>query len=365
MIDRSAIRGAVSNAATAAFGNVPLRAWEAIFPKDIIALCYHMVSDEDLAHMRLYDYKTSQQFETDVRFAKARAVSYQDLLHNRIANKSVAANSFLFTFDDGFVECFSVIRPILLRHAVDAAFFVVTDYLDDRDNFFECTLSLLLETLEKASPSRIQEFLDAHVTLNLADTVRQSRAELAAKRLKSARFSGQADALRARAAAIVLGLDFGDRAEIESSCRILQVDPRAYAATKQIFMSRDHVRQLARDGFTIGSHARQHRLLEYKSIGEIEEEIVASCEEVQRITGQARVPFAFPYRGIHVDRAGIADIMRRNPIVELVFDSGYLRRDPSYIVNRVFNDEPSHSPGSNVPGVLQEAWSRPSAWFRP
>jgi hypothetical protein len=61
----------------------------------------------------------------------------------------------------------------------------------------------------------------------------------------------------------------------------------------------------------------------------------------------------------------IAGIMERNPVVELVFDSGCLRSDPRFIVNRVFNDVPGHGSESNTDRVLREAWSVPSAWFRP
>ena len=358
MIARTSIRGAITSAARTVFRNVPVGAWERIFPKDVIALCYHMVSDERLPHMRLYDYKSSHEFERDVLFAKSRSISYDELLKIRTTDKKASAHRFFFTFDDGFAECYTVIRPILLRHSVDAAFFVVTDYLDDREPFVECRLSLLLEQIERADDERLAAVSSAVREFAIVG----DREETAEKRMATARFTSGGNALRVQAARAVLGLEADDRSALEACGRILGVGGTADG--RQIFLSREQVRQLSNDGFTIVSHARQHRLLEYRGIGEIEDEIVASCEEVRRITGQSHVPFAFPYRGVNVDRQKIAEIMSRHPWIELIFDSGYMRRDPPFIVNRVFNDTPSTDAESNIPGVLREAWSSPSAWHR-
>jgi peptidoglycan/xylan/chitin deacetylase (PgdA/CDA1 family) len=262
-----------------------------------------------------------------VLFAKSRSISYDELLKIRTTDKRGSAHRFFFTFDDGFAECYTVIRPILLRHAVDAAFFVVTDYLDDREPFVECRLSLLLEQIERVGEERLHAVLGAVRELAVAG----ARERTAAKRMATARFSSGGTALRVEAASAVLGLEADDRSALDECDRILGIADTP--ESRQIFLSREQVRQLSNDGFTIRLHARQHRLLEYRGIGEIVDEIVASCEEIRRITGQSCVPFAFPYRGVNVDREKIAGIMRRHPWIELIFDSVYMRRHSRFIVN--------------------------------
>src|SRR5438270_5700358 len=99
--------------ARGALEQVPLGVWQRLFPKDVIALGYHIVSDEDLPHLKYYRYKNSAQFEADVAFVTKRfqIVSYEEVAAHRLRGIPLPPQSFLFTFDDGFAECYDVIRP--------------------------------------------------------------------------------------------------------------------------------------------------------------------------------------------------------------------------------------------------------------
>jgi peptidoglycan/xylan/chitin deacetylase (PgdA/CDA1 family) len=359
MIASRRLRDRVNGLTRRTFSPLPLNFWERAFPKDLIALCYHMVSDEDLQHFALYPYKTAAQFEADVRYARSRAVRYRDVVASRTGGTPLPLNSVLFTFDDGMAECFGVIRPILQRHGVDGVFFVTTDYLDERKPFLECTISRCLSAAAAAPLDTVRSAL-AQVAIEDMPASDSERSITALKRLQSVRLPrGQPE--RRKLFLWLLGLREQDRVEIDRACDLLGID--GMARTKY-FMSREEVGALAADGFTVGAHGLTHRSLEGLETREIEREVVASCEAVREITGQARVPFAFPYSGLAVDRAAIGEIVRRNPLVELVFDSGCLRRDPSFIVNRVFVDTPASAAASNLSATLRQAWSIPSAWFR-
>ncbi len=350
------LRARVNSVARTALGPLPLGFWERTFPKDLLALCYHVVSDDDVPHLKLYGYKNRRQFEADVRFARDRAVTYRRLREHRLGGAALPRNSILFTFDDGLAQCYDVIRPILLRERVDGVFFVTTDYLDDAEPFYECALSLCLDAAARAP---------LQVLATLAASTRNAAAlERGMRRLQSIRHPvGDGDPRRPFYAWL-LSLDESDGADLARACTALGVDVAAYAARNPIFMSREQVRRLAADGFTVGAHGRKHRSLEDCDPVSIEREIVESCRVVSALTGQTRVPFAFPYSGVNIDRNSIAGIVERNEVVDLVFDSGCLRRDPRFIINRVFADAPSTAGGSNIPATLRGAWSVPSAWFR-
>lgn len=366
MISRQSFRARANAIARNTLSPLPLAFWESAFPKDLIALCYHVVSDADLPHLQLYPYKNSEQFEADVVFARNRALTYRQVANCRTHGTPLPNNGILFTFDDGLVQCYDVIRPILERHGVDGVFFVTTDYLDDRETFFECALSLCLTAISALDGSRIDAVLDrlsCQPSFVRADPERETRSN---GRLTATRLEIGDGAERRRLFAYAFGLNESDDA-LAGLCDALDIDAAAYARRTPMFMSSDAVRDLSADGFTIGAHGRKHRSLETASAEDLEREIVASCEAVAAITGQARVPFAFPYSGLGIDRIRLADIVRRNPIVELIFDSGCLRNDPKFIVNRVFTDAPTIDTGtrSNVPSALRDAWSVPSAWHRP
>ena len=69
------LRGA-KRTAKSVLGSIPAGVWQRVFPKDVLALGYHVVSDEDLPHLKLYPYKNARHFENDVVFARAGAFLY-------------------------------------------------------------------------------------------------------------------------------------------------------------------------------------------------------------------------------------------------------------------------------------------------
>ena len=342
---------------------LPLDFWERLFPKDLIALCYHVVSDERLPHVRLSPYKNIKQFEDDLKFVAARTVSYRQVVEHRLGNRPLPPNSVLITFDDGFAECYDVVRPALLKHGVDAVFFVPTEFVDDRTPFFECALSLGIDRIMALSNERAAGLLGVLGIDNPSLKRSPKRYQRAVSRLRESRIAAGPDEPKGTLLLWLLGAEAGEP-EIERACALLEVNLKAFAARRPLFMSSKQVRQLAADGFTVGAHGLNHRSLEGRDPGAIEAEIVASCEAVRAISGQARVPFAFPYRGLGVDRGILRGVLQRNRDVELIFDSGCLRRDAEFVVNRVFTDAPPRTPESNVPSALRSAWSTPSAWFR-
>ena len=368
MIEIASLKRRANAFARTALAPVPLNFWQTAFPKDVVALCYHVVSDEDLPHLQLYPYKNSEQFEADVLFARAHAATYRQIADRRLVGKPLPRNSILFTFDDGLSQCYDVARPILKNLGVDAVFFVTTDYLDDREAFFESTQSLCAAAIATIDVSGARAILSSLQTDATTAAMDRANLVLATGRLASTRLPVADDPAIRDLYLLAFGITEGDT-RLTHLCDLLKVDVASYATRTPIFMSREQVASLAADGFTVGAHGRKHRSLEHVSVEELENEIVSSCDAVRSITGQTRVPFAFPYSGLGVERTVLAGIMQRNPVVELIFDSGCLRSDPQFIVNRVFADAPSDNgkhitPLSNIPTALREAWSVPSAWFR-
>lgn len=366
MISPRQLRDRVNSIARATLSPLPLTFWENAFPKDVIALCYHVVSDVELPHLQLYPYKTAAQFEADVVFSRERAVTYRQVVEQRLHGAPLPRNGFLFTFDDGLAQCYEVIAPILQRNRVDAVFFVTTDYLDDAEIFFESELSLCLWEIERLASDRSRAILNILNSGQPWYPKSSERQQLVQKRLSTTRLHFIEDPAKREIALFALGLSEGDEA-LPRLRSLLGVDIETYAVRNPIFMSSDAVRKLAAEGFTIGAHGRKHRSFEGFGPEQIEREIVASCEAVRAITGQERIPFAFPYSGLGVSRDLLAGILKRNSIVEVIFDSGCLRNDTNFIVNRVFADDPTRKIGSslsNVSEALRDAWSVPSAWFR-
>jgi len=107
----------------------------------------------------------------------------------------------------------------------------------------------------------------------------------------------------------------------------------------------------------MGAHAKRHVPLGSLSGSALEEEIVGSCQAIRALTGQDRVPFAFPHSADGVDRAFLRQVVATHSIVGRLFDTHQLRRDDGSILNRIIVDAPpTVAQSTNLPQLLRSAY---------
>jgi len=118
---------------------------------EVLLPYHHVVSDEYLPHIKgLYNYKNEQQFKDDLDWLlRYRTPVHPDeLLYSMVEKKPFPVNTFLLTFDDGFREVFELIAPILLKKGVPAIFFINPSFIDNKELFYRCKLSLVVEKIK-------------------------------------------------------------------------------------------------------------------------------------------------------------------------------------------------------------------------
>jgi len=279
---------------------IPAAAWRAMMPRAEIALCYHMVSRESLPHVRpLYAYKNPDEFAADL--------------------ECLEGSDALVSFDDGFVECRTVVAPILARHGRRAAFFLNTDLIDNQVLMYRHKLALALDRLERAADG---------------PAVRERAAEVLG-------LPRHADGAALRRA--VLGIRADRATSADALCAATGVDVRGYLATRRPYLTWAQVRELREEGHTIGAHGLDHREFQVLDQAEVERQIVESCNAVRAVTREATIPFAVPFSLDGLDRSLLADIVRRNPQVGLIYGTGAFRPEPRGFANRLVADAPPPS----------------------
>lgn len=316
---------------------VPLEVLRRLTPRPLVTLVYHAVSDDPLPHLQhLYPCKGRDAFERDLVYLKRhyRPVSHEDVLAHRRQARSLPENAVALTFDDGFAECFSVIRPLLQKHGVPATFFVVTSCIDNRALMFRNKVSLCFERLGMIGSGEAPELL--------------------------ARFRDRFDRRFENVGALRAWLDalqFEDTDRIDAACALLGIDVPALLREVRPFLSRDQILQLHGEGFTIGAHSCNHPRLDRMDWPDARREIEDSCRAVRDLTGRDEVPFAIPFAGLRLDRNALAALLRERPFISLVYDSNDLMKDRDFIVNRVWCDTPYFAgpTRSNLPFLLQRA----------
>ena len=317
----------------ATVGACPYRVLSSLFGNQPFIGLYHIVSDSELAHVRhLYPSKGVEDFERDLIYLKKHfdVISYEDLVSAVGSNGKLSPRSALVTFDDGYRECYSVVRPLLKKHGIPCMFFVTTDFVGNRNMFFRNKVSLCIDqarTLDDSSWSTAADALVATsgVFFNSVNSFARW-INLANKR---------------------------DEATIDSVCRILDVDVDAYLTREKPYVTVEQIQEMARDGFTIGGHTQSHPRLEQCTPDTITDEIVQSCKFVQDWTAQEKVPFAFPFTRGNVDMHLLEGIVRDHSFVRLLFGTSGLVADSPFLLNRVALDHPSESTRSSISSVLR------------
>lgn len=314
----------------------------------LTVLVYHAVSEAPLPHVSgLYAHKTPAQFESDLRYLTKtfRFLSYQDLIEYDGPDR-VPYNSALLTVDDGYVECFTVIRPLLKKYAVPCIFFVTTDWIDNRRLFWRNKVSLCVNALrQKDDP-------DLPLTLR----------RLLAERI------GASNADRAALVAWLRSLPHDGEDIIDAVGESLDIDFSRYLASATPYLSAGQVQILASEGFSIGAHTCTHRPLSHLPRKEIVAEVARSVERVADWTGATQVPFAFPFTHANTDLEAFREAAAHSPHLKFAFGMDALHPRAGDVVPRLCAEQTNAAGGFKPLSALVRAWHwramclRISAW---
>jgi peptidoglycan/xylan/chitin deacetylase (PgdA/CDA1 family) len=335
---------------------VPVWLWQRTFPESNICLCYHMVSDAQVAHVKHYRFLGTAEFERDLRDLESRFayVSYEQIVDLRRRQESGPDTSVCLTFDDGFSECVSVVRPILLRHGATCIFFIVTDLIDNHAVFLETRAALCVDAIMRHPVDSIEGIVwDLGLEARLLTAEKMHRGTVPAQMAQH----WQKFDPRLRPLLIwLLTIRPADADLLDQLSRRLDVDAAGYVDKFKPYLSTEQILQLRSDGFAIGAHGCSHRRLQDLPLAEAEREIIESCRTIHELTGQASVPFAFPYFGGGLDRLWLAKLREQYPFIGLYFDTQGLRRDAPFVVQRVFGERIEET--GSIDRLLRRAWTR-------
>jgi peptidoglycan/xylan/chitin deacetylase (PgdA/CDA1 family) len=303
---------------------------------DVSALLYHGLRTRPQLHVdALYACKDADMFEQDLRTLVADfvPVSHDDIVAARENGRALPARAVTISFDDGFAECYTVVRPLLLKYRVPCTFFVITSTLDNRALMHRNQIALCLAAL--------------------ADKARDWQTDLDAVKHECGKSFNSLDELRFWANS----LRYKDRHLIRRLCDALAVDVEAYLSLSRPYMSLEQVRQLHADGFTIGAHTVDHPEMAQLSADERRQQMATSCRFVSELTERARVPFAIPFNGLELARGELAHLREELGNVDLVYDTNNHMPDRNFIVNRIWCDTPKGAGArhSNLPALLRRA----------
>lgn len=317
---------------------LPLSVHNLLVKRDLIGLTYHVVSDQKLAHLEnLYPYKTPEMFENDLKYLMKyyHFVSYDQVLDYLTGDKKLPPKSVILTFDDGLQECYSVIRPLLIKLSIPCIFFVSTHYIDNHNMANELKASLCIHQIKSLDEKELVRIVqDLEHSFN---QVMKGKEEF----IKLLKMKGIHDKLLIEYLGNLLDMNFDD-----------------YLQENTPYLTADQIKQMNVDGFLIGSHGKEHEKLSNLPDHLIEESITGSCREINQLTGQKSIPFAFPHNADDISRELLRKVLLNNKHVGLLFDSNGIRQEERYLISRLTGDRPSQTSlsQSNLPLLIKRAY---------
>lgn len=318
---------------------MPLRLYPYWIRREVVGIFYHSVSDERLPHVQhLYPPEPVARFEGALAYIQKnfKPVTEDQLEAHRLQGASLPRGALHLSFDDGFAECYTVARPLLLKFGIPCTFFITSDWVDNKTMFYRNKVSLCIERLAELPHDAARMIF---TSLNNALGTRIS---------DNASFK-----------AWIMKLEPKDEPSIDMTVKMLGLDLKDYLATRKPYMTRGQILTLHKDGFSIGAHTRTHTKLSLLAPAQAEAEIVESARFVQSITGQPKVAFSFPYSASGTDRKLLAEIRARHPFLGLFYDTRDLRRDEAFMVNRIWAEKEAYRDAgktTNIPALLHAAY---------
>lgn len=216
---------------------------------------------------------TPQVFAEQMRLLarKYRVVSIEEVLHAFTQRRPLPTRAVLLTFDDAYCDFGEIAWPILQREKLPATLFVPTGYPDhpERSFWWDRLHRAFCQAGNKEVKLEVLGTLPIHSPQTLHESLKKTQ--------------NYVKALPHHAA-----LKF-----VDEVCSRLD----GQVATHKSVLSWEELRQLAREGVSLGAHTVTHPLMTKLSPGEVRFEIQQAQQDLQREIGTTLPIFCYPSGG--------------------------------------------------------------------
>ena len=247
-------------------------------PASLLVLNYHRIWRSRGFNQSSYD---DGVFDTDVETFRTQMQWLKDSttildeeellkLNDRVSFRRGETYSAV-TFDDGYLECYELIKPILDKLGIRGIFFVPFDMLESRRlGWWDIAAYLLKKTVRTSIRLRDDVYpLGPNLTPSLKRILTVFKTEPFSR-------------------------TEGFLAQLSEACDVSF--PTKDEQSSQL-MDWSQVRALRAAGHAIGSHSLSHRVLATLDVSTQASEIIDSRRQLQAILGEGIVSFAYPVGG--------------------------------------------------------------------
>lgn len=244
-----------------------------------IILLYHRIVDENSKYLNkgAAVHHPIKDFSREIAYFKRhfQILSMDEVVNRMKSGKEFERPSIAITFDDGYLDNYTLAYPILKKHEVPATIYLTTGLVGTPDGIWtEQIGTAFLETKK-------DQF---HFSSVLGDETIPIRTE-EEKKQASTKVSET----------LKLIPDDERRELIEKLFEKLEVsDKVGRHVGKRMMLNWDEVQEMRKDGMTIGSHSHTHPILSQMPIQKAKDEILNSKMVVEKNVPMRVKHFSFP-----------------------------------------------------------------------
>ncbi len=296
------IKNFIKNISPKLFSALPINILISLSREKMIFPFYHTVSDTAMPHIKhLYKPKSIAEFKSDIDFfLKYYSPATINEVEKFIANKKRSKKpQFFLSFDDGLRENYEIIAPVLKEKGIQAAFFINSAFVDNKQLFHKYKCSLLIDAL-----------LQIYDIKKITDI---------AKLLGTNNYNIE------QITKIIRDLNYSDLETIDKIAKILNVKFNEFLSKNKPYLTTEQILELSSQGFIIGAHSVDHP--EFFLIGEKDQkiQIIDSLIFLEKLGIKKRY-FAFPFTDYKV-KATVFDIFTNGAKNIISFGTAGIKRD--------------------------------------
>ncbi len=264
---------------------------------------YHAISDRELPHVKhLYPLRNVEQFKKDLDFMLEHflPVKMSEFLSGSFL-MDPARPPMVLSFDDGLIQCYEEVMPVLMSRGVPATFFLNNAFIDNRSMFFRFKVSLLVEQLKTVS-----------------DTKKNRAAQILHCELSE---------IRTR----LMSVNYVEREITDQVADAIGYSFSEYLMRDPVYLTSMHIKKMLDEGFEFGSHGIDHPLFGLLKKQTTIDHIQASMEDLKKRYNLSHSYFAFPFTDSGVEDSTIDALFKMN-IIDAGFGTAGLKEDkwPGY-----------------------------------
>ena len=244
-----------------------------------IILLYHRIVNENSKYLNkgAVVHHHIKDFKREIPFFKRifQILSMDEVVNHIKLGKGFRRPSIAITFDDGYLDNYTLAYPVLKKHGVPATIYLTTSLVGTPDRIWTDQIGLAFLETQKGYFNFSELFGDKTIAIRTKEEKEQANSRVS-------------ETLKLRP-------DDERRELIQKLFETLEVNESVGRnCGERMMLNWDEVQEMRKDGVTVGSHSHTHPILSRMPIQKAKDEILNSKKVLEKNVDIEVKHFSFP-----------------------------------------------------------------------